>query len=91
MHNMTCTDVAILLDLDMSWDSSDSLKNPIWQLSQSCLALWRDLMMIFSALVIRLSESWCKLSLNLSQYYIVKTEKTVDKDDSNDYSEFMRI
>ena len=91
MHSMAHTDVAILLDLDMSQDSSDSLKNSTWQLSQSCLVLWRDLVMISSALVIELSESQCKLSLNLSQYCIVKAEKTVDRDDSNDHSEFVRI
>ena len=88
---MTCTDIVILLDLDMSWDSSDSLKNSIWQLFQSCLALWRDLAMISFALVVKLSESWCKFFLSLSQYCIVKAEKTIDKNDSNDHSEFVRI
>ena len=91
MCSMTHTDIIILLDLDTFWDSSDSLKNSTWQLSQSCLALWRNLMMISSALVIELLRSWCKLSLNLSQYCIVKAEKTVDKDDSDDYSEFAKI
>ena len=89
--SMTYTDIIILLDLDMSQDSSDSLKNSTWQLSQSCLTLWKNLAMISSALVIELSESQCKISLNLSQYCIVKAEKTVDRDDSDNHLEFTRI